>query len=180
MEAVAGAYEYPSEDDAGGDSCADQKKEHAKLNFIAEEFGMTPLKVRKLLVTEGYLYQREVYSAPVSRNVNDLYNQGKNIAEIMELTGLSRAPVHGYLPYSKAVYKTKKISVAAGRIKLYRDRNDACERLQAAIQLQKPAREQETTNLCLTASQTLSHGTASGILTHLQMRKPLWRVCFWR
>lgn len=139
MEAIAEAYDNPVDDDFGGDSCAAEKrKEHANLNLIAEEFGMTPLKVRKLLITAGYHYQREIYSTPISRKVNDLYIEGKNIEEIMELTGLSRASVHGYLPYSKTVYKMEEGSAASERIRRYQERNYACERLRTAIHLQEP------------------------------------------
>ena len=56
----------------------------------------------------------------------------------MELTGLSRASVHGYLPYSKTVYKMEEGSVASERIRRYQERNHACERLRTAIHLQEP------------------------------------------
>lgn len=107
-----------------------------QLNHLAQEFGITPLKARKLLITAGYYYHKELYSTPTSQRVNALHAQGKSIAEIMEITGLSRASVHGYLPYSKSVYKTAEVSAAADRIRLYRERRNACERLRAAIYFQ--------------------------------------------
>lgn len=92
MEAVTDAYLNPPqgmEDDAG----------HMQLNQLAEEFSMTPLKVRKLLITTG------AYQTAISKAVNALFREGKSVAEIQELTNLSRASVQSYLPYSKTVYK---------------------------------------------------------------------------
>jgi predicted DNA-binding protein YlxM (UPF0122 family) len=96
--------------------------------MIAEEFSMTRLKVRKLLITAG------VYETPISGEVNRLHRQGKTIAEIQEATGLKRASVHSYLPYSKAIYKLEDASVAAERIRKYRSRKQLVEVLKEVIE----------------------------------------------
>ena len=78
MEAVTDAYLNPpqgTEDDTG----------HMQLKQLAEEFSMTPLKVRKLLITTG------AYQTAISKFVNTLFREGKSVAEIQELTNLSRA-----------------------------------------------------------------------------------------
>ena len=85
MEAVTDAYLNPpqgTEDDTG----------HMQLKQLAEEFSMTPLKVRKLLITTG------AYQTAISKAVNTLFREGKSVAEIQELTNLSRASVQSYLP----------------------------------------------------------------------------------
>ena len=69
------------------------------LNAVAAEFGITALKARKLLITAG------VYSTALSRQIAELHAAGVEISRIMEATGLSRASVHSYLPYTKIPYK---------------------------------------------------------------------------
>lgn len=134
MDVIAEAYENTvSENMIPMPGVDNARQKGSKLKIIAEEFNITPLKVRKLLITAGYHYHIELYSTSISRKVNDLYEQGKSVAEVMELTGLSRASVNGYLPYSKSVYKLEEVSVAADRIRLYRERKLACESLQKAI-----------------------------------------------
>ena len=66
MEAVTDAYLNPpqgTEDDTG----------HMQLKQLAEEFSMTPLKVRKLLITTG------TYQTAISKAVNALFEEGKSV-----------------------------------------------------------------------------------------------------
>lgn len=97
------------------------------LRQSARELDITPLKLRKLLITAG------AFSSDICDRINTLYNEGKTIAQIQELTSLSHASVSSYLPYSKTVYKTHEISRNAQRIRLYRERQAAADRLQTAI-----------------------------------------------
>lgn len=53
VEAVTDAYLNPTEDSA-------DEQGHTYLNLLAEEFSMTPIKVRKLLITSG------AYQTPTS------------------------------------------------------------------------------------------------------------------
>jgi len=69
----------------------DDEQEHKPIKLVAEEFGITPLKVRKLLITG------EVYKTPISEQVRSLRHAGKTIQQIQEAIGLSRASVHSYL-----------------------------------------------------------------------------------
>lgn len=93
------------------------------LRDVAAEFDITLLKVRKVLITAG------VYSTDVSDQIQDLELQGKTIPEIMEITRLSRASVHSYLPYKKGIYNIKEASLGAERCKKYRQRRLAAARL---------------------------------------------------
>ena len=63
------------------------------LNLLEEEFSMTPIKIRKLLITAG------AYHTPTSDLVHALFKNGKNAKEIKAITGLSEASISGYLPY---------------------------------------------------------------------------------
>ena len=68
---------------------------HPSLSVIADELGLNPIKVRKLLITAG------VYESEIADKANEYHREGKSVEEIMLLTGRSRASVHSYLPYRK-------------------------------------------------------------------------------
>lgn len=97
------------------------------LNAVAAEFGITALKARKLLITAG------VYSTALSRQVAGLHENGAKIERIMEITGLSRASVHSYLPYTKIPYNLDELSANAERIRLYRERKKKCTEFMGKI-----------------------------------------------
>lgn len=94
-------------------------EKEVSIRQIADEFDMTPLKIRKLLITAG------VFSSDICDQVLELSKSGKSVLEIQKITGLSRASVHSYLPYSKIVYNAVDMSVNAERIRLYRGRKEA-------------------------------------------------------
>ena len=98
------------------DAVSESYEETGELKQTAAEFDMSPLKIRKLLITSG------VYSNEISIVVNDLRAAGKSIAEIQELTGLKKSSVNGYLSYTKSIYKAKELSLNAERINTYRSR----------------------------------------------------------
>ena len=122
VEAVTDAYLNPTEDSA-------DEQGHTYLNLLAEEFSMTPIKVRKLLITSG------AYQTPTSIAVNKLYKDGKTVKEIQQIMGLSSASVNGYLPYNKAVYNLEEATLTAERLRKYRQRKAAVERLCADMEL---------------------------------------------
>lgn len=94
------------------------------MRALAAEMGMTLLKLRKLLITAG------AFSSDTSMEVNRLHEQGSSIAEIMDITGLSRASVHSYLPYVKGLYNASTLSLDADRCRIYRKRRELVDRLQ--------------------------------------------------
>lgn len=98
-------------------------EETGELKLTAEEFDMSALKIRKLLITAG------AYSNDISDEVNELYVAGKTVAEIQRITGLGRSSVNGYLPYMKAVYKPEELSLNAERISVFRSRQQAVKEL---------------------------------------------------
>ena len=57
--------------------------ENVSIRQIADEFGMTPLKIRKILITAG------VFSSDVCDQVLELFRSGKSVPEIQRITGLS-------------------------------------------------------------------------------------------
>ena len=52
---------------------------------------------------------------------------------MIEITGLKKSSISGYLPYSKVIYKPEMISVNAARIKAYRERKDIVDKLQKEV-----------------------------------------------
>ena len=102
-----------------GDPVDDRKEEdtdHVSLHDVAEEFNITVMKARKLLITGG------LYSTVLSRKVQELHAQGLIVAQITEKTGLKRASVNSYLPYINIIYNLPDISIKAERQKQYRVR----------------------------------------------------------
>ena len=121
MNMVVEAYLNPEKGTEDGDG-------HMFLNLLADEFGMTPIKIRKILVTAG------VYETPISRQVNELYEEGKSVAEICKIMNLSVASVNGYLPYKKAIYKMQERSLLAERLVRFRHRKDAVDKLKCSME----------------------------------------------
>jgi len=102
-----------------GDPVDDREPEnpdHLSLHDVAAEFDITVMKARKLLITGG------LYSTSLSRRVQELHDQGLTVAQITEQTGLKRASINSYLPYSNTIYNLPDISIKAERQKQYRVR----------------------------------------------------------
>ena len=94
------------------------------LRSLADELNISLLKLRKLLITA------DVFTSDICTEINDLYQSGKKIPEIMKLTGLSRASVHSYLPYTKGLYNAAEISLNAERCRTYKNRQEQVRLLQ--------------------------------------------------
>lgn len=82
----------------------DAYEEAASLRSLADELNISLLKLRKLLITA------DVFTSDICTEINNLHQSGKKISEIMKLTGLSRASVHSYLPYTKGLYNASNIT----------------------------------------------------------------------
>ena len=109
------------------DAVVESFEETGELKLTAAEFDMSPIKIRKILITAG------VYESEISAQVQDIYRETKSISQVMLETGLSRASISGYLPYQKMVYGVDELSVAAERTDKYRRRKNAvCELHDAA------------------------------------------------
>ena len=109
--------------------------DNSSLRSVCEEFGISIPKARKLLITAG------VYSTALSRKVAELSDQGKNVAEIMTMTGLSRSSVSSYLPYQEFSYKMRETTRHAADSRKYRERKKAVEALHGKIINRKNADE---------------------------------------
>ena len=94
-----------------------------KINLTALELSLPPNKVKKLLITA------KILTYPETEQIQSLRSKGKTMEEIQAITGLSRASINNYLPYSKVVYKMSEVSLNAERGQKYRMRRAAVGKL---------------------------------------------------
>lgn len=90
--------------------------EKQEIKATAEATALSPNKVRKLLITAGVL------EYPETAMIQELMAKGKTVEEIQKLTGLGRASINFYLPYSKVIYKMPVRSQNAERVRRYKER----------------------------------------------------------
>ena len=102
-----------------------------EIKATALELGLAELKVRKLLITGN------VISYEQTDTISSLQKEGKTVDQIMEITGLSRASINGYLPYTKVPYKEAEISSNAEWCIAYRKCKAAVEALQEELSEEK-------------------------------------------
>lgn len=110
--------------------------DHPSLQAIADELGLNPIKVRKLLITAG-VYKSD--AADQVQRVFDSYKKGglsytEAIAATMRELNLSKASVTSYLPYEKGLYfsdetDSMNLSVGAERMRRMRKRKKVLENL---------------------------------------------------
>ena len=74
---------------------------------ISRRLGISEQKVKKILINAGCLKTRE----------SILAQQGKTVAEIMEITGKGYTSVVSNLPYVKGIYNAEYPTINAIRIK---------------------------------------------------------------
>ena len=134
------------------------------LNAVATEFGITALKARKLLITAG------VYSTALSRQVAELQSKKAKLEQIMSATGLSRASVHSYLPYTKIPYNLEELSVNAERIRLYRERKQKCAEFSAKLSTLTERKQEEALWNILADLQGCVFLTAKGLKFTYKMK----------
>ncbi len=115
FNSVSDSYNHPSADEA-----VDGKK---KQELLAEEFGISRIKVRKTLITTGDL------SYPQTKQVQEMVAAGMSIGAVAEKLGMAVSTVNSLLPYSKGVYKLSEVSAAAERTAMYRARKEALDLL---------------------------------------------------
>ena len=108
---VSDAYNSPGEGEQGRDG----KK---KQELLAEEFGISRIKVRKILITGG------CWTTERSREVCALYEKYGSVAKVAKVLGLSETLVKTYLPYGKVVYDLEEKSGNAKRVERWREKRN--------------------------------------------------------
>lgn len=105
------------------DTSAEIYQEKREIKATALELALPPNKVKKMLITGNVL------AYPETDQIQDLLRQGKTMAEIQHIMGLSYSALHTYLPYNKVIYKMSEISQNAERVKAYKARKSAVDTL---------------------------------------------------
>ena len=110
LNAISDSYRHPGSGDEVGDVPGRKKQE-----LLAEEFGISRIKVRKVLITTGDLRYRE------TAQIQAALMAGEKMPTVAEKMKLSISSINSLLPYSKGVYGLD-VSAAADRTQIYRAR----------------------------------------------------------
>lgn len=140
---------------------------HPSLQKMADELGVNPIKVRKLLITAG------VYESSVANTVQDTFAahlaEGASHKEAIALTArdmaLSASSVASYLPYDKCLYfpietDNENLSTGAERQRRY----------MAVKRLRQQPSEKKLWN-CIVAFQNYNFRTLSGVPFTYELKK---------
>lgn len=90
--------------------------EDPTINETAEEFEITPMKVRKILIT-GRCYDTEMY-----REIMELKKSGLAVEQIAEKLKKKPVTVRSYLPYERVIYNLEERSVNADKLQRFKKR----------------------------------------------------------
>lgn len=82
---------------------------HTRITELQVRYGLSSLKIQKLLVTAGVYEPVKTDSRYYA--VKRLYESGKSVEEIMEETGLSKATVNACIPYERGAKELDKLGV---------------------------------------------------------------------
>ena len=92
----------------------------------ARAIGMSTVKVRKILITEG------LWESDTSRKIGTLLDQGLTTEEIAETLYMSVKNVQAYMPYERGIYRGDELSQDAVRADRYRNRMRIAASMQVA------------------------------------------------
>ncbi len=95
-------------------------RQMGSVQQVSRELGISAVKVRKVLITEG------LWSSPSSRSVGELYDKGLSTAEIAQQLHMTEKNVQAYTPYARGNYGAEFRSESSQRSKEYRLRKQEC------------------------------------------------------
>ena len=101
---------------------------HKTQALLAEEFGISRLKVRKILITTGDLHY------PETTRIQRLLKSGKSKKDACAELEIAISTLNSFLPYEKGVYNLTDVSIYAESSRVYRERKEAVANLAYAIQ----------------------------------------------
>jgi len=117
---VSEAYNHPGAGERSLDG-------HKPINLLAEEFGISRLKVRKILITTGDV----VY--PETASIQRLLASGMSKKQACAEMNLAISTLNSFLPYEKGIYNLTDVSTYAESSRLYRERKSSLLALTQAI-----------------------------------------------
>lgn len=116
FSAVSESFNSPAEGEQGRDG-------HKKQELLSEEFGISRIKVRKILITTGDI----IYSE--TAQIQALLASGMKLDAVSAQLKTAPSTINSLLPYTKGIYKLSEVSAAAERTAIYRTRKAAVEEL---------------------------------------------------
>ena len=90
--------------------------EDPTINETAEEFDITPMKARKILITGG-CFDTEIY-----RKIKKMRERNLTVEQIAEKLKKKPITVRSYLPYERVIYNLEERSVNADRLQRFKKR----------------------------------------------------------
>ena len=117
--------------------------ETESVKETAKKLGTYPIKVRRVLITEG------LWHSNTSIQIVSLYASGLSVAEIAKQLFISEKNVQSYLPYSRGQYGGDNRSGEAVRSEGYRERMQVAESSQVKKKNQNinPDKEMEKNSM---------------------------------
>ncbi len=94
------------------------------IRAVAQQFGITRTKVRKILITLGAL------ASPLPDEAVSMRDAGQTVQQIAGKLGLAISTVSTYMPYATVLYKGEERSANALRIKGFRQKIDKISNIQ--------------------------------------------------
>ena len=86
------------------------------INETASKFGVSPMKVRKLLITGG------CYDTEICREIRKMKDAGLTVEEIADQIKKKPITVRSYLPYERVIYNLEERSVNADKLQRFKQR----------------------------------------------------------
>lgn len=148
FSSVSDAYRHPGVGEASEDG-------NKSISLLAEEFGVSRLKIRKILITTGDL----VYSE--TGRIQALLVDGMKKQEACDQLHIAISTLNSFLPYERGVYNLAEVSNYAENCRVYRERKEAVRQLQA-----DPSTYNLWRSICLFQGYpfaTSGHGTRPGV-----------------
>lgn len=123
MDEVAAAYgtKYDDRD-------SDNSENRPFLYELAEQFGTSTVRIRKILITKG------LYSTAVTREVAKLSAEGCNTDQICEIMSIKPGAVVAAMPYCKGIYNVDPRTPVGERTYKKRQRRSAAKKLRKIVE----------------------------------------------
>ena len=112
----------------GDDKWMEIMEDNPTINETAEEFGVAPMKIRKLLITGG-CYDTELY-----REIKKMREQGLSVEQMAEKLKKKPITVRSYLPYERVIYNLEERSVNADKLQRFKQRWGGYKKPTTAVQ----------------------------------------------
>ena len=115
----------------------DTYKETGSVKKTAEQLGTYPIKVRRVLITEG------LWHSKTSDRIAELMEQGLTVSQIANRLVISEKNVQSYMPYSRGRYGGEDRSNEAIRSEEYRGRMQTAAKKQVTNTEARPKKSKD-------------------------------------